>query len=55
MMMEAGGTDYEAKAKDDKTLENLKFTTDKNSLDLTGKYDPNWGSMEEDLKTEGYI
>ncbi len=50
----AGGTDDEAKAKDTKTLENLKFTTDGNSLDLTGTYDPNWGS-KEDLKTEGYI
>tara|TARA_R110000765_G_scaffold411010_1_gene509923 strand:+ start:141 stop:683 length:543 start_codon:yes stop_codon:yes gene_type:complete len=50
----AGGTDYEAKARDDKKLENLKFTTDKNSLNLTGTYDPKWGS-KEDLKTEGYI
>ena len=50
----AGGTDHEAKAKDTKTLENLKFTTDGNSLDLTGTYDPKWGS-EEDLKSEGYI
>ena len=49
----AQGTDYEAKAKafakDTKTLENLKYTTDKNSLDITGTYDPNWTpTMEED-------
>ena len=50
----AGGTDHEAKAKDTKTLENQKFTTDGNSLDLTGTYDPKWGS-QEDLKSEGYI
>jgi len=52
--IEPGDKDYEAQAKDDKTLENLKFTTDKNSLNLTGTYDPEWGS-EEDLKAEGYI
>ena len=45
----AGGTDYETFAKDTKTLENQKYTTDKNSLDITGTYDPNWTpTMEED-------
>jgi len=47
--IEPGDKDYEAFAKDTKTLENLKYTTDKNSLDITGTYDPNWTpTMEED-------
>ena len=47
--IEPGDKDYEAYARDTKTLENLKYTTDKNSLDITGKYDPNWTpTMEED-------